>query len=99
MASVDIKNDDACLRYSCRYIDGVTVSESPDWLRSRLESCGIRSINNVVDITNYVLLEYGQPLHAFNFELLEGQKIVVRFAEDGEKITTLDGVERKLTSK
>jgi len=95
--SVEINNDTGCLRYSCRYIDGVTISDSPDWLKNRLESCGIRSINNVVDITNYVLLEYGQPLHAFNYALLKGNKIVVRNAENEEVITTLDGVERKLT--
>ncbi len=97
IAGVEIQNDKGCLRYSCRHIEGVTISQSPEWLRSRLESCGIRSINNIVDITNYVLLEFGQPLHAFNFDFLKGQKIVVRSAGDGETITTLDGVERKLT--
>ena len=97
VVDVEIKNDTGCLRYSCRYIDGVKISESPDWLKNRLESCGIRSINNVVDITNYVLLEFGQPLHAFNHNLLKGKKIIVRFAENEEVITTLDGVERKLT--
>lgn len=94
---VKINNDDGCLRYSCHYIEGVSVAESPDWLKNRLESCGIRSINNVVDITNYVLLEYGQPLHAFNNDLLKGKEIVVRYAGNEEVITTLDGVERKLT--
>ena len=67
------------------------------WLKSRLESSGVRSINNVVDVTNYVLLELGQPLHAFDYDLVEGRKIVVRAAGDGEVIKTLDGVERKLT--
>jgi len=94
---VKINNDEGCLRYSCRYIEGVSVAESPDWLKNRLESCGIRSINNVVDITNYVLLEYGQPLHAFNNDLLKGKEIVVRYAENEEVITTLDCIERKLT--
>lgn len=97
IAEVEIKDEKSCLRYSCRIVENINISESPDWLKNRLESSGIRSINNVVDITNYVLLEYGQPLHAFNYDLLQGQKIVVRFAENNETITTLDGVERKLT--
>jgi len=97
VVEVDIKSDTGCLRYSCRYIEGVKIFESPDWLKNRLLSCGIRSINNVVDITNYVLLEFGQPLHAFDHKFLKGKKIIVKFAENEEIITTLDGVERKLT--
>src|SRR5262249_43165737 len=69
---------------------------SPDWLKKRLESLGIRSINNVADVTNYVMLELGQPLHAFDADTLHGRKIIVRRARPGESITTLDGIERKL---
>lgn len=80
-----------CPRYSCRLIQGVKVGPSPQWLVDRLEVCGIRSVNNVVDATNYVLLELGHPLHAFDFDRLKGHEIVVRCAQGGEKITTLDG--------
>lgn len=97
IAEVEIKDEKSCLRYSCRIVENINISKSPDWLKNRLESSGIRSINNIVDITNYVLFEYGQPLHAFNYDFLKGQKIVVRYAENEETITTLDGVERKLT--
>ena len=104
LASVRILDPEGCPRYSCRVIKGVAIGPSPAWLVARLEAAGIRSINNVVDVTNYVLLELGQPLHAFDYDLLEGggQKgveIVVRAASDGEKITTLDGVERTLTEE
>jgi phenylalanyl-tRNA synthetase beta chain len=85
-----IKVFSGCQRYSARIIFDAKVGESPDWIKERLEVCGIKSINNVVDITNYVMLELGQPLHAFDFEKIEGRKIVVRFAKKGEKILTLD---------
>ncbi len=78
------------------YISGVKIAPSPDWLKQRLESVGIRSINNVADVTNYVLMELGQPLHAFDADTLHGHQIIVRRAEIGERLTTLDGVERTL---
>lgn len=86
-------------RYACRVIRGVTVGPSPEWLKRRLEVCGLRSVNNIVDITNYVLLETGQPLHAFDYDLLEGHEIVVRNAKEGEGFVTLDGKERRLSSE
>lgn len=95
---IRIDAPDLCPRYSARLVLGVTVSESPDWLKRRIESCGIRPINNIVDITNYVLLELGQPLHAFDFDTLHGHQVIVRRAEDGEVIYTLDGVRRELDS-
>lgn len=97
IAKVTVKSDD-CLRYAARVIKNVKIAESPKWLKDRLHLSGIRSINNIVDITNYVLLEYGQPMHAFNLEDLEDGEIVVRKAEDNEKITTLDGEKRQLDS-
>ncbi len=95
IAKVTVKDKD-CLRYAARVIKNVKIGESPKWMKDRLQLSGIRSINNIVDITNYVLLEYGQPMHAFNLEDLEDGEIVVRKAEKGEKITTLDGQERQL---
>lgn len=96
--SVEVKNTDKCLRYSAKMIKNVKIGPSPKWLVSRLKACGIRSINNIVDITNYILLEYGQPMHAFDLRDLEGRKIIVRDAEDGEAIKTLDEKDRTLTS-
>lgn len=95
-ASIEILDADLCPRYSARVALGVTVKPSPDWMRKRLELCGIRSINNIADLTNYVLLELGHPTHAFDLELLEGSKIVVRRAKAGEVLRTLDGIDRKL---
>jgi phenylalanyl-tRNA synthetase beta chain len=94
--SVEIDAPDLCGRYCGRYIAGVKVGPSPDWLRKRLESVGIRSVNNVVDVTNYVLMELGQPLHAFDADTLRGGKIVVRRAAPDEPMTTHDGGARKL---
>jgi len=94
--SVEIKDSDLCPRYAARLVRGVKIGPSPDWLVKRLEAIGQRPINNVADVTNYVLHEVGQPLHAFDFAQLEGQKIIVRRAKAGEKLTTLDGVEREL---
>jgi phenylalanyl-tRNA synthetase beta chain len=94
--SVTILDPDLCPRYVARMIEGVKIGPSPHWLRNRLEKVGIRSINNVVDVTNYVMMEHGQPLHAFDFELLEEGRIVVRRAQKGEEFTTLDGVKRSL---
>lgn len=88
-----------CPRYACRLIKDVKISASPDWMQKRLLACGIRPINNVVDITNYVLLERGHPLHAFDFDQLKGSQINVRCAEDKELFTTLDGKERQLVKE
>ena len=96
--SVEVKNTDKCLRYSAKMVKNVKIGPSPKWLAARLRACGIRSINNIVDITNYILLEYGQPMHAFDLRDLEDKKIVVRDASDGEIIKTLDEQDRKLTS-
>jgi len=97
LTSVEINDPDLCPRYAARLVRGVKIGPSPDWLAKRLETIGQRPINNVADITNYVLHELGQPLHAFDFEKLGGRRIVVRRATEGEKLTTLDGVERVLT--
>jgi phenylalanyl-tRNA synthetase beta chain len=97
VTSVEILAPDLCPRYTARVIKGVKIGPSPDWLVRRIESLGQRSVNNVADITNYVMLEMGQPLHAFDLHQLRGERIVVRRAGSGEKITTLDGEERDLT--
>jgi phenylalanyl-tRNA synthetase beta chain len=94
--SVTILDPDLCPRYVARMIEDVKIGPSPSWMRNRLEKVGIRSISNVVDVTNYVMMEYGQPLHAFDFEFLEGGRIVVRRAKAGEEFVTLDGVKRIL---
>ena len=88
---VEIKDKNACQRYTARVIVGAKIGFSPKWMRERLEACGLKPINSIVDIANYVMLETGQPLHAFDGEKLEGRKILVRFAVQSEKITTLDG--------
>jgi phenylalanyl-tRNA synthetase beta chain len=95
-ARVEIDCPDLCGRFTARVIRGVKVAPSPDWLRQRLEALGQQSINNVVDATNYVMLEVGHPLHAFDLEKLAGRRIVVRRARLGEKFRTLDGIERQL---
>lgn len=94
--SLTIENADLCARYSARIVDDVRIAASPPWLRGRLEACGIRAINNVVDVTNYVMLETGQPLHAFDLDRLARREIIVRTAKEVAKFTTLDGVEREL---
>lgn len=99
LTSVEILNPDLCPRYTARIIKGVKIGPSPEWLVKRLEVMGQRSVNNVADITNYVMLEMGQPLHAFDLAMLNSQRIIVRAARDGEKMTTLDGEERELTSR
>ena len=98
LTAVEIKDPDLCPRYAARLVRGVKIGPSPDWLKKRLEAIGQRPINNVADVTNYVLHELGQPLHAFDFEKLGGRRIVVRRAAPGEKLKTLDGVERTLTN-
>src|SRR5579862_9790366 len=95
-ASVKIEAPELCGRFTARVIRGVKVQPSPAWMRERLEAAGVASINNVVDATNYVMLELGHPLHAFDYDLVRGHSIVVRAAKRGEKIKTLDGVERVL---
>lgn len=95
--SVEIRDAELCPRYTARLIRGVKIGPSPDWLVRRLEALGQRSVNNVADITNYVMLEMGQPLHAFDFDRLRGRRIVVRRAAPGERMTTLDGEERELS--
>ena len=99
VTSVEILNPELCPRYTARVIRGVKIGPSPEWLVARLEVMGQRSVNNVADITNYVMLELGQPLHAFDFKMLRGQRIIVRAAGAGEKMTTLDGEEREFTNQ
>lgn len=93
---VDIEAPDLCYRYIARVVKNVKIAPSPEWLVRRLNACGIRSINNIVDITNYVMLEMGQPMHAFDINSIEGKHITIRRAKNGEKITTLDEEERSL---
>ncbi|WP_027398716.1 phenylalanine--tRNA ligase subunit beta [Anaerovorax odorimutans] len=95
--SVEIKNSELCRRYVARVVTDVKIEQSPWWLQKRLIYAGMRPINNIVDITNYVMLEYGQPIHAFDIRNVEDNKIIVDTAEEGEIFTTLDGSERKLT--
>src|SRR5207244_4743308 len=95
-SAVEIRDPDLCPRYAARVVCGVKIAPSPAWLAKRLEAIGQRPINNIADITNYVLHELGQPLHAFDLAKLAEQRIVVRRAAAGEKIKTLDGIERRL---
>ncbi|MGD9143729.1 MAG: phenylalanine--tRNA ligase subunit beta [Dehalococcoidia bacterium] len=96
--NIEIIDPDLCPRYTATLITGVTIKDSPAWLQERLIACGQRPINNVVDITNYVMMEYGQPLHSFDYDTIANKKIFVRRADEGEDFTTLDGVDRKLTN-
>ena len=99
MELLDVETPDGllCPRYTARMVRNVKIAPSPKWMRERLRSMGVRPINNIVDITNYVMLEYGQPMHAFDYRYVKGGKIIVRRAVDGEELTTLDGNVRKLT--
>ena len=98
LLDVETPADDLCPRYTARMVRNVKIGPSPKWMRERLRASGVRPINNIVDITNYVMLEYGQPMHAFDYRYVKGGKIVVRRAEDGETLTTLDGNVRSLNS-
>ena len=97
LVDIKIANPDLCARYTAKMVKNVKIAPSPNWMRERLRNSGIRPINNIVDITNYVMLEYGQPMHAFDFSCVDGGKIIIRTAREGESITTLDGNERELT--
>lgn len=99
LVAVDIHDPDRCPRYTAAVIEGVAVKPSPKWLRDHLAAAGLRPINNVVDVTNFVMLEWGQPLHAFDYDRLRGHRIVVRRAAEGETITLLDGTERPLSGE
>lgn len=94
--SVEVRDSELCKRYVARVVKNIKLAPSPAWMQERLRAVGIRPINNIVDITNYVMAEYGQPMHAFDYDLLEGHKIVVDRAKDGEEFETLDGALRKL---
>ena len=94
--SVDIENPDGCYRYCGRLVKNVKIKPSPDWMQKYLISAGLRPINNIVDITNFVMLECGQPLHAFDYDLIGGKKIIVKDSKNLPSFTTLDGKERKL---
>jgi phenylalanyl-tRNA synthetase beta chain len=96
VVTVEIQDPDLCPRYCASLITGIKIGESPEWMQKWLLSYGMHPINNIVDITNFVMLEYGQPLHAFDYEKIQGKGIIVRRAKSGEKLTSLDGVERSL---
>jgi phenylalanyl-tRNA synthetase beta chain len=98
LVDIDIEDGDLCPRYTARMVKNVKIKPSPAWMRERLRNSGVRPINNIVDITNYVMLEYGQPMHAFDFSCVEGGHIVVRTAREGEAIQTLDGKDHALTT-
>ena len=96
---VEIQNTEACRRYACVSITGCEVKESPEWLKTRLTTVGLRPINNIVDITNYIMFAYGQPLHCFDADMVTGHKIVVKAMPEGTPFQTLDGVEHKLSDR
>ena len=98
LLDVETPAADLCPRYTARMVRNVKIAPSPKWMRERLRSMGVRPINNIVDITNYVMLEYGQPMHAFDYRYVKGGKIIVRRAEEGEKLTALDGKEHTLNA-
>src|ERR1700733_11826030 len=97
-ASVQIDSPQLCPHYTARILRNVKIQPAPQWMQQRLAAIGLRPINNIVDVTNYVMFELGQPLHAFDFDKLAGQKIIVRNAKSGESIVSIDGHERKLTA-
>lgn len=96
---VTIENQEACKRYACVSITDCEVKESPDWLKNRLTTIGLRPINNIVDITNYIMMAYGQPLHCFDADMVKGHQIVVKTMPEGTPFQTLDGVEHKLSDR
>lgn len=96
VADVEVEDAELCPRFVAHAVKNVKVGPSPEWMQRRLKACGIRAINNVVDITNYIMLEYGQPMHAYNMDQIEGHRITVRRGRDGEELETLDGQPRKL---
>src|SRR5690606_12629499 len=91
--SVDLRDSEGCPRYAGRSIFGVKVGPSPQWLKTRVEAAGMNSVNNIVDVTNYVMLEYGQPLHAFDAKTLRGNKIIIEKSKAGETFKSFDGTE------
>ena len=95
--TLQIDDKEGCPRFACRVIRDIKINESPQWLKQRLQSVGLRSINNVVDAANYVLMELGNPIHTFDLDLLKDNKIIVRAAGKDEEVTTLDGTKRKLS--
>lgn len=95
---IEIEDEDLCARFAGRVVKNLKIEPSPWWLKKRLLSCGVRPINNIVDITNFVMMEFGQPMHAYDLDKLEGKKVIARRAKDNEKIMTLDGEERELDS-
>ena len=97
LVDIEIEDGALCPRYTARMVKNVKIAPSPKWMRERLRNSGVRPINNIVDITNYVMLEYGQPMHAFDFSCVDGGRIIVRTAREGEVIQTLDGNDRALT--
>ncbi len=99
LVSIEIKNPELCPRYTARIVKDIKIEPSPVWMQRRLAAAGMRPINNIVDITNYVMLEYGQPLHAFDYDKIQGSKIIVRTAQEGETIRTLDGQDRNLDTE
>jgi phenylalanyl-tRNA synthetase beta chain len=99
LAAVEIREPELCSRFCARILTNVRIGESPLWMQHRLQAAGMRPISNVVDVTNFVMLEMGQPMHAYDYDLLAKHRIIVRRAVDGEKLTSLDGVKRELNSK
>lgn len=96
LISVKIEANNLCSRFSARVLQNVKVGKSPAWIKERIEAAGVRSINNVVDVTNFVMLEFGQPMHAYDYDMLAGHVLIARQANQGEKLTTLDNVKREL---
>lgn len=97
--NIEVENSEACPRYCAITVKDCEVKESPEWLKTKLETIGLRSINNIVDITNYIMMAYGQPLHCFDADMIKGNKVVVRTMPEGTPFVTLDGVEHKLSEK